>query len=66
MHKKIAIFFLITLMIFIFPLNSVYGAVNSAGAVVLVNSDSENRSDFDRYLKLYLDYLDIANLLLNT
>jgi len=36
------------------------GGVNSAGALVLVNGESEYRSDFDRYLKLYLDYLDVA------
>jgi len=34
--------------------------VNSAGALVLVNGNSGNRIDFDRYLKLYLDYFDIA------
>jgi len=33
---------------------------NSAGALVLVNSNSEYRFDFERYLKLYLDYFDVA------
>lgn len=31
----------------------------SAGAVVLVNSASPHRIDFDHYLKLYLDYFDV-------
>lgn len=36
--------------------------VESAGAVVLVNSASVTSFDFDRYLKLYLDYFDIPYL----
>ena len=36
--------------------------IESAGAVVLVNSASPNNFDFDRYLKLYLDYFDVPYL----
>jgi hypothetical protein len=41
-------------------------AERSAGAVVLVNSDSAARGDFDRFLKLYLDYFDIPYTVSNT
>ncbi|RPI24833.1 MAG: hypothetical protein EHM61_16015 [Acidobacteria bacterium] len=37
-----------------------------AGAVVLVNSQAAARSEFDRYLKLYLDYFDVPYRILDT
>jgi len=39
--------------------------VESAGAVVLVNSASPNSIDFDHYLKLYLDYFDVPYLIVD-
>ena len=36
------------------------------GAVVLVNSRSAARTEFDRYLKLYLDYFDVPYRVLDT
>ena len=47
-------------MEFILPLKITLAETNSAGVVVVVNSASESRFDFDRYLKLYLDYFDVA------
>ena len=42
--------------------NISFGQVESAGAVVLINSASPTSFDFDRYLKLYLDYFDVPYL----
>ncbi len=39
---------------------------HDAGAVVLVNSQSAARVEFDRYLKLYLDYFDVPYRVLDT
>ena len=60
MREKNKIILFVLLVVFIFPLKITLAETNSAGAVVVVNSASESRFDFDRYLKLYLDYFDVA------
>ncbi len=60
MCKKDIIFLLVLMILFILPKQVTIAKINSAGAVVLVNSEADSRFDFDRYLKLYLDYFDLA------
>ncbi len=60
MCKKYSIILIFLIIVFLLPPQMTSAKGNSAGAVVLVNSESENRFDFDCYLKLYIDYFDIA------
>lgn len=65
MKKRYNIFLLVLLIVLMLSPQVAAGEISSAGVVVLVSSKSENRFDFDRYLKLYLDYFDVAYTVIN-